>query len=87
MIVIKKICTQIEEIQKENQHITPTLNDIYLVLSSNFHNIVRSNQKQYKCVREVIIRFNKLLLEKKMSLEVTVVNILQAIVDECKLSS
>ena len=38
----------------------------------------------YECMRERIIRFNKLVLEKKMTLKEAVLNALKAIAEECK---
>ncbi len=85
--VFEEICVQIVALQKENQHITPTVNDIYDVLASKFSRFRTTTQIQYKCIRDTIVKFNKLILEKKMNLKEAVVNIVYSIVEECKVFS
>lgn len=76
---------QITSVQKSNEHITPTVNDIYDVFSSKFPLFKTATTQQYKCIREMIIKFNKLILEKKMSLKEATINILWSIVEDCKI--
>lgn len=79
------IVEQIISLQKANEHITPTVNDIYDVFSTKFPLFKTATNEQYKCVREMIIKFNKLILEKKMSLKEATINILWSIVESCKI--
>lgn len=82
---IDSIVEEIQNLQKENEHITPTVNDIYDVFSSNFSKIKSATPTEYKCIRNTIVKFNKLIIEKKMSLKEAIINILWSIVEECKI--
>ncbi len=76
--MLDEICANVESLQKNNKHITPTVNDIYDTLLRHFPWIKKRTQQEYECIREAIIKEIKTNVDKRASLKESISKILRS---------